>query len=101
MIMTTYRRLLTTLLLASSLGLPAAAARLPAVGTAQPIQLAQQGDAVSLEEAAARVRAQTGGRILAAETRGRGADRVHRIKVLTGDNRVRIILVDPRTGNVR
>lgn len=97
MIMIPYRRLLTTLLLALSLALPAVAATLPG----QPMQLAQQGDAVSLEEAAARVRAQTGGRILAAETRGRGADRVHRIKVLTGDNRVRIILVDPRTGNVR
>ncbi|MBA1145552.1 PepSY domain-containing protein [Ectothiorhodospiraceae bacterium WFHF3C12] len=73
----------------------------PRDGQPPALLLAQGGERVTLEEAAASVRAETGGRILSAETRGRGADRVHRIKVLTGDNRVRIIEVDPRSGSRR
>jgi uncharacterized membrane protein YkoI len=52
----------------------------------------QQG--VSLDAAVARVRRETGGRILSAETVNQGGHRVHRIKVLTPDHRVRIINVD-------
>lgn len=100
MVMIPIRCVLAALALALTPVLTVAA---PATGV-QPagmVHLAQRAEAVSLEEAAARVRARTGGRILAAETRGRGANRVHRIKVLTKDNRVRIIQVDPQTGEIR
>jgi uncharacterized membrane protein YkoI len=49
---------------------------------------------ISLDAAVAKVRRETGGRILSAETVNQGGRRVHRIKVLTPDKRVRIINVD-------
>lgn len=52
----------------------------------------QQGK--SLDAAVAQVRRETGGRILSAETVSRQGRRVHRIKVLTPDNRVRIVNID-------
>jgi uncharacterized membrane protein YkoI len=52
----------------------------------------QQG--MSLNAAVAQVQRETGGRILSAETVNQGGHRVHRIKVLTPDKRVRIINVD-------
>lgn len=52
----------------------------------------QQG--MSLDAAVAQVRRETGGRILSAETVNKGGHRVHRIKVLTPDKRVRIINVN-------
>jgi len=52
----------------------------------------QQG--ISLNAAVAQVQRETGGRILSAETVNKGGHRVHRIKVLTPDKRVRIINVD-------
>jgi uncharacterized membrane protein YkoI len=48
---------------------------------------------VSLDEAAERVRADTGGRILSAETVRRGGRAVHRIKVLLPSGHVRIVHV--------
>lgn len=48
----------------------------------------------TLEQAVAQVRQQTGGRILTAETRTVEGRRVHRIKVLLPDGRIRIILVE-------
>lgn len=50
----------------------------------------------SLDQAVRQIRQETGGRILAAETLNVGGVRVHRIKVLTPENRVRIIRVDAK-----
>ena len=49
--------------------------------------------AMSLDQAVAQVRQQTGGRILAAETVTVNGQRMYRIKVLTPDHKVRIILI--------
>lgn len=48
---------------------------------------------VSLEQAAARVKRKTGGRILSAETITRKGRRVHRIKVLRPDGNVKVVFV--------
>ncbi|HHH44560.1 MAG TPA: hypothetical protein ENK49_10520 [Gammaproteobacteria bacterium] len=48
----------------------------------------------SLDAAVAQVRRETGGRILSAQTVTRDGRRVHRIKVLTHERRVRVIYVD-------
>ena len=59
----------------------------------------RQGEGgMSLDEAVRRVRAETGGRILSAETVNENGRRVHRIKVLTPDQRVRIVTVDAERG---
>ena len=50
-------------------------------------------DKVTLEEAVRRVRKQYGGRIVSAETQGKGDRRVHVIKVLTDDGRVRTVRI--------
>ncbi|MDD3519560.1 MAG: hypothetical protein PHQ14_14525 [Chromatiales bacterium] len=49
---------------------------------------------VTLDQAVEQVRRQTGGRVLSAETVDAGGRRVHRIKVLTPDQRVRVVTVD-------
>ncbi|HDP89284.1 MAG TPA: hypothetical protein ENN42_04910 [Thioalkalivibrio sp.] len=54
----------------------------------------QQSAGLSLEQAVEQVRAETGGRILSAETVTRNGRRVHLIKVLTPDHRVRVVHVD-------
>jgi len=89
--------LLCLLLLAGQGWPPPAAARdgvPPRGGTAQ-------SSGVSLAQAVAQVRHRLGGRILSAETVTRDGHRIHRIKVLTKDNRVRIVEVDARTGDWR
>ncbi|HEY9147538.1 MAG TPA: hypothetical protein VIQ22_00900 [Gammaproteobacteria bacterium] len=50
-----------------------------------------QGGGMSLDQAVAQVRRETGGRILSAETVRANGRKVHRIKVLTDGNKVRII----------
>ena len=57
----------------------------------------KEGD-MTLEQAVDQVRAETGGRILAAETVEIEGRRVHRIRVLTPDHRVRVIEVDADKG---
>jgi uncharacterized membrane protein YkoI len=52
-----------------------------------------QSRGMSLEEAVRQVRRQYGGRIVSAETRGSGDRRVHVIKVLTKDGRVRTVRI--------
>lgn len=52
-----------------------------------------QKSGISLDEAVAQVREQTGGRILSAKTVTENGRRIHRIKVLTPDNKVRVISV--------
>lgn len=47
---------------------------------------------LSLDQAVEQVRRETGGRILSAETVHENGKAVHRIKVLTRDHRVRVIL---------
>ena len=59
-------------------------------------QMANTG--VSLEQAASRLRKESGGRLLSAEERGENGDRVYRFKVLMPDGVVRIIRIDPMTG---
>ncbi|MEM6817809.1 MAG: PepSY domain-containing protein [Pseudomonadota bacterium] len=51
-------------------------------------------DKVTLEEAVRRVRKQYGGRIVSAETRGRGGNRVHVVKVLTDSGRVHTVRIN-------
>lgn len=53
----------------------------------------RQGD-TSLDAAVTQVRRATHGRILSAETISQHGQHVHRIKVLTPDNRVRIIMIN-------
>jgi uncharacterized membrane protein YkoI len=53
---------------------------------------------VSLDEAVSRVRRQTDGKILSAETIVVEGRNVHRIKVLTGKGRVRRLQVDAQSG---
>ena len=51
-------------------------------------------DSVTLEQAVRRVRKQYGGRILSAETRGSGSERVHVIKVLSDNGRVHTVRIN-------
>ena len=50
----------------------------------------------TLHEAIEQVRRETGGRILSAETVGRGKNQVYRIKVLTPQGSVRVVQVPTR-----
>jgi len=54
--------------------------------------------AVTLEQAVAQVRRETGGRILQAETVQEQGRRVHRIKVLTPQQSVRTVRIDAGNG---
>lgn len=54
--------------------------------------------AVTLDETVMQVQARTGGRVLSAETLEEEGRRVHRIRVLLEDQRVRDIRVDAATG---
>jgi uncharacterized membrane protein YkoI len=54
--------------------------------------------AVTLEQAVAQVRRETGGRILQAETVQEQGRRVHRIKVLTPQRSVRTLRIDAGNG---
>lgn len=62
-------------------------------GPYKTIQLAAR-NGVSLDEAVARVKKQTKGRILTAETTERKGKPVHRIKVLLPNGNVRVMFVD-------
>ena len=61
----------------------------------------RRGGGISLDEAAAKVRGQTGGRVLSAETTSRRGEAVHRIKILLPSGRVRVYHVDAATGELR
>jgi uncharacterized iron-regulated membrane protein len=90
---------LVTFLLAA--GMAGAGTRWP---PPYPYLMAQQahpqGGGISLDEAVSRVRRQTGGKILSAETSRVDGRRVHRIKVLTEQGRVQRLQVDARSGQV-
>jgi len=91
-------RLAVPLLLALVLGVAASAAPAQAAGPGsvlppQATSMAAVRDEVSLSEAVARVKREYGGRILEAETREQNGRRVHVIKVLTREGRVRTVRV--------
>ncbi len=58
-----------------------------------PILLAKS-DSLTLEQAAAKVRRQTGGRILSAKESHRGGRKIYRIKVLLPSGNVRVVTVN-------
>ena len=60
----------------------------------ETLRLAARDNGVSLDEAVARVKQQTKGRILTAETTERKGKPVHRIKVLLPNGSVRVMYVD-------
>lgn len=67
----------------------------PAAGGTQPVQwLYAARGGVSLDEAVSRVRRQTNGKILSAETVRIKGRPVHVIKVLTPDGRVKRVRID-------
>ncbi len=84
------RILLLAALLALLPALPAAAT-VPAADGLLRVARQQQGE--GLDAAVARIRKQTGGRILNAETVTRKGRRVHRIKVLLPNGHVKIFRV--------
>ncbi len=95
------RRKLVTCLLA---GLLVWAATAPAQARRDergPRGEAAQRHGISLDEAVARVRRDTGGRVLAAEAREDRGRTVYRIKVLLPNGSVRVVNVDAQSGSTR
>ncbi|MEJ2645428.1 MAG: PepSY domain-containing protein [Gammaproteobacteria bacterium] len=76
------------------------------LGAASPAQAAPprqqhaqaQHAAVTLGRAVAEAEARTGGRVLSAEKGQLRGEPVYRIKVLTSHGRVRVLIMDARTG---
>jgi len=66
-----------------------------------PRGAAAQRNGISLDEAVARVRRDTGGRVLAAEARDDRGRTVYRIKVLLPNGSVRVVNVDAQSGTTR
>ena len=66
-----------------------------------PRREAAQRDGISLDEAVARVRRDTGGRVLSAEARENRGRTSYRIKVLLRDGSVRVVNVDAQSGEIR
>jgi uncharacterized membrane protein YkoI len=64
-------------------------------GAAEPVPPLPP-EKLKLHEAIEQVRRETGGRILSAETVGRGKSQVYRIKVLTQQGTVRVVQVPTR-----
>jgi len=92
-----YLRLLCVLLLAGPLAQPAQAA-----GWGH-VRIADRGGeraGISLDEAASRVADATGGRVLAANRVDVDGRPLYRIKVLTPRGVVRVLWVDPGSGDI-
>lgn len=89
------KQVITALFLFTALGAQPALAGPDRHGS-DNIILARAASGKSLDQAVAQVRKQTGGRILSAETVQKKGRTVYRIKVLTRDNKVRIIHVEAR-----
>lgn len=66
-----------------------------------PRGAAVQRAGLSLDEAVARVRRDTGGRVLSAEAREDRGRTVYRIKVLLPNGSVRVVNVDAQSGSTR
>jgi uncharacterized membrane protein YkoI len=91
-------RLAAPLLLTLALGLTVPALPVEAAGPGalvppERVAGATVRDEVSLSEAVSRVKREYGGRILEAETREQDGRRVHVIKVLTREGRVRTVRI--------
>jgi uncharacterized membrane protein YkoI len=65
-----------------------------------PHSEAARQDSLSLDEAVARVRRDTGGRVLSAEARENRGRTTYRIKVLLRDGSVRVVNVDAQSGEI-
>lgn len=84
--MTTHKNFITTLLISLSVGV---------AGTA----MAQSaGAAVTLDQAVLKVQQDTGGKVLSAEQRGVGRRQEYRIKVLTPQGHVKVVVVSSESG---
>ena len=55
-------------------------------------------DDISLDEAVERARTQLGGRVISAETQDRDGQRIHNIRVLTKDGKLKRIRIDSHSG---
>ena len=62
---------------------------------------ATRRNGLTLDEAVARVRRDTGGRVLSAEARDNRGRTSYRIKVLLRDGSVRVVNVDAQSGEIR
>ena len=71
-----------------------------ALGLARAGSIAAQS-ALNLDQAVKKVREQTGGQVVRAETKQAGGRTVHVIRVLTREGRVRTLEVDAGTGAIR
>jgi|GEM_PF-1808945 hypothetical protein len=89
--------LFTPLFAALAICLPSLASPPPAV-PGQPLQLAAKSGELSLDQATAKVRKETGGRVLSARAETNGGRTSYRIKVLLPSGHVRIVRVDAATG---
>ncbi len=65
----------------------------------RPIVLAKSD--MSLDAAVAMVRERFGGKVISATTTSRGGKKVHVIKVLSDEGRVRTVRVDAQTGRIQ
>ncbi|WP_426688243.1 PepSY domain-containing protein [Rhodanobacter ginsengiterrae] len=83
--MTTHKNFITTLLISLSVGVAGAA-------------MAQSAAAVTLDQAVLKVQQDTGGKILSAEQRGVGRRQEYRIKVLTPQGHVKVVVVSSESG---
>ena len=86
------KRLTAALLLLLALG-PDTVLATPDRHAGHTISVAQAPD-ISLDQAVEQVRRETGGRILSAETVRKNGRKVHRLKLLTPDHKVRIIHIE-------
>jgi hypothetical protein len=66
---------------------------------ASGLAVAQSAEStVTLDQAVLQVQQETGGKVLSAEQRGVGRRQEYRIKVLTGDGHVRVMVVSSESG---
>lgn len=86
----------TTVAMLLVIALPAAASR-SSTAPQHRLHIAQQQH-ISLEEAVARVRKKTGGRILSAKTVVHKGRKLHRIKVLLPSGTIRVFNIDASSG---
>jgi hypothetical protein len=84
--MTTHKNFITTLLVSLCVGVAGAA-------VAQSV-----GDKVTLDQAVQQVQQETGGRVLSAEQRAVGRRQEYRIKVLTPQGHVKVVVVSSESG---
>ncbi|MEE8482479.1 MAG: hypothetical protein V3S12_03920 [Acidiferrobacterales bacterium] len=87
------QRLFTTLIVIITTLLPIPATAEYFIAQRPPLVLAKSSG-MSLEQAAAKVRRQTGGRILSASVSRRGNQKIYRIKVLLPSGNIRVITIN-------